>query len=151
MDIPLIVSEHYPEKLGATVPDLDVSHAAFKYPKTLFSMVTPEMRSQIQKLFPDSRLEAVVLFGLESHICLEQSAIDMKADGYEVHIAADCAMSRSQDDRMLALQRLREVGCHVTTSESVIFKLLKDKNHPKFNEVRKLVQHPTEETGLSKL
>lgn len=150
LNIPLIVSEHYPEKLGPIVPDLDISHA-FKYPKTLFSMATPEMRAEIKKLFPDSSLEAVVLFGLESHICLEQSAIDMKSDGYEVHIAADCAISRSQDDRICALQRLREIGCHVSTSESIIFKLLKDKNNPKFNEVRKLVTHPTEDTGLSKL
>lgn len=77
--------------------------------------------------------------------------MDMKLDGYEVHIPADCAMSRSQDDRMCALQRLREIGCHVTTSESIIFKLMKDKNHAKFNDVRKLVTHPTEDTGLSKL
>lgn len=151
MDIPLIVSEHYPEKLGATVPDLDVSHASLKYPKTLFSMATPEMCSHLKKLCPDFGLESVVLFGLESHICLEQTAMDMKLNGYDVHIAADCAMSRSQDDRHLALHRLREIGCHVTTSESIIFKLLKDKNHSKFNEVRKLVTHPTEETGLSKL
>lgn len=151
LDVPLIVSEHYPEKLGPIVPDLDVSHAAFKYPKTLFSMATPEMRAAIKKLFPDSSLESVVLFGVESHICLEQSAMDMKSDGYEVHIAADCAQSRSQDDRFCALQRLREIGCHITTSESILFKLMKDKNHPKFNDVRKLVTHPVEETGLSKL
>lgn len=147
----MIVSEHYPEKLGGIVPELEVSHAALKYPKTLFSMATPEMRQKIKDIFPGSSLESVVLFGLESHICLEQTAIDMKDDGYEVHIAADCAMSRSLDDRSCALQRLREIGCHVTTSESVLFKLMKDKNHPKFNEVRKLVTHPTEETGLSKL
>lgn len=92
-----------------------------------------------------------MLFGLESHICLEQSAMDMRADGYEVHIAADCAISRSQDDRHCAMQRLREIGCHVTTSESIIFKLMRDKNHPQFNRVRQLVTHPTEETGLVKL
>lgn len=149
MDVPLIVSEHYPEKLGPIVKDLDVSHAVLKYPKTLFSMATPEMRATIQTKFPD--LESVVLFGLESHICLEQSAIDMKSDGYEVHIAADCAVSRSQDDRICALQRLRAIGCHITTSESVIFKLMKDKNCPQFNDVRRLVTHPSEDTGLSKL
>uniref|UniRef100_A0A1L8DXZ4 Isochorismatase domain-containing protein 1 n=1 Tax=Nyssomyia neivai TaxID=330878 RepID=A0A1L8DXZ4_9DIPT len=150
LDVPLIVSEHYPEKLGRIVKDLDVSHAKMIYGKTLFSMATPEMRNKVKELFPGD-LESIVLFGLESHICLEQTAVDMCDMGYQVHIAADCAMSRSLEDRAIALQRLREIGCHITTSESIIFKLMKDKNHPKFNEVRKLVTFPSEDTGLSKL
>lgn len=150
--MPLIVSEHYPEKLGHIVADLDVSHAKLKYPKTLFSMATPEMRNKVKELFPGpNSLESVVVFGLESHICLEQTAIDMKDDGYEVHVAVDCAMSRSLEDRAVAMQRLREIGCHITTSESIIFKLMKDKNHPKFNDVRKLVTNVSEDTCLSKL
>lgn len=151
MNIPLIVSEHYPEKLGPVIPEFDVSHAALVYPKTLFSMAIPEMRSEVKKLFPGDALESVVLFGIESHICLEQTAIDMRADGYEVHIPADCAISRTQDDRHCAMQRLREIGCHVTTSESVIFKLMRDKNHPQFNQIRKLIMEPTVDTGLAKL
>lgn len=149
--IPLIVSEQFPEKLGPVVPELDVSHAALKYAKTQFSMATPELRNAIQKLFPDSSLESVVIFGLETHICVEQTAIDLRLAGVEVQVAADCALSRTQEDRKCAIERLRGIGCHITTSESILFKLMKDKNCPQFNELRRLVTHPSEDTGLSKL
>lgn len=151
LDIPLIATEHYPEKLGRIVKDLDVSHAKAVIPKTLFSMVVPELEAKIKEIFPNEPPETVVLFGLEAHICLEQSAIDLRARGFETHIVADCSMSRSLEDRALAFKRMQQYGCHITTSESVIFKLMKDKNHPKFNVVRKLVTDVSEDTGLAKL
>lgn len=69
--------------------------------------------------------------------------------GYSVHIAADCTMSRSLEDRALALERLKNIGCCISTSENIIFKLLKDKNNPAFNEVRKLVMEISVDTGLT--
>lgn len=75
--------------------------------------------------------------------------MDLVKLGYNVHIAADCAMSRSLEDRKLALQRLKEMGCTVSTSENIIFKLMKDKNHPAFNEVRKLVMEMSVDTKLA--
>lgn len=82
---------------------------------------------------------------------MEQTAIDLISLGYTVHIPADCAMSRSLDDRNLALDRLRQIGCFITSSENVIFKLLKDKNYPGFDKVRKFITQVSEDTGLSKL
>ena len=68
--------------------------------------------------------------------------------GYSVHIAADCSMSRTQEDRILAMERLRDVGCFITTSENIIFKLIRDKNNPVFDKVRKFVTEPSIQTGL---
>lgn len=147
----MIVTEHYPEKLGKIVKELDVSHAKAIIPKTLFSMVVPELEAKIKEIFPNHPPESVVLFGLEAHICVEQSAIDLLARNFNVHLVADCSMSRSPEDRALAFKRLTQLGCFVTTSESVIFKLMKDKNHPKFDVVRKLVTNVSEDTGLAKL
>ncbi|XP_063704785.1 isochorismatase domain-containing protein 2 [Culicoides brevitarsis] len=148
LNVPLIATEHYPEKLGPIVKELDCSHAKGVFSKTLFSMCTPEVQSKMKEL---GDLESVVLFGLEAHICLEQTAMDLLKEGFAVHVVADCSVSRSAEDRALALERLRQLGCFVTTSENVIFKLLRDKNHPDFNQVRKLVAHPSEDTGLAKL
>jgi nicotinamidase-related amidase len=109
-------------------------------------MCVPAVQKEIEKL---PNIESIVLFGLESHICVEQTALELLAtEKYSVHIVADCVLSRSQEDRMLALERLRSCGCIITTSENVIFKLMKDKEHPKFNEVRKLVTDPSFSTGL---
>lgn len=152
LDIPLVVTEHYPAKLGKIVKELDVTHARGIFPKTLFSMMTPEVKAKIAELFPAQRpLQTVVLFGIEAHICLEQTAMDLLAQGLTVHVVADCSMSRSLEDRALALKRLQQIGCFVTTSESVIFKLMRDKEHPKFDDVRKLVIEPSLSTELAKL
>lgn len=141
LNIPLIVSEHYPEKLGSTVSELNVDHAVKKFPKTKFSMVVPEISDHLKSL---NDVDDVILMGLEAHICLEQTAMDLLSlNKFNVHVVADCALSRTTDDRSLALNRLDKMGCIVTTSENVLFKLIKDKNHPKFNIIRDLVATPS--------
>lgn len=136
----MIVTEHYPEKLGKTVLELDIKHAAGVFSKTKFSMVIPEVEDYLKKL---KGVDSIVLMGLESHICLEQTAMDLLSlEKFNVHVVADCALSRTVDDRKFALKRLHEMGCIVSSSENVIFKLMRDKNHPSFNEIRKLVSEP---------
>jgi len=150
LDIPLICTEQYPEKLGNTVKELDIKHAEGVYAKSLFSMAIPEISSKINDIF-GSNLESVVIFGIEAHICVEQTAMDFRAKGVDVHVVADCSLSRSHDDRTLAFDRLKQMGCFLTTSENVIFKLLRTKDNPKFNDVRTLLNEVSADTGLSKL
>ncbi|XP_030557985.1 isochorismatase domain-containing protein 1 [Drosophila novamexicana] len=149
LEVPLIVTEHYPEKLGKTVAELDVSHAKAVTGKTLFSMMTPQVKSVIKDLFGE-KPQDVVLYGLESHICVEQTAIDLREQDINVYIVADCCCSRLKQDRDLALERLRQAGCVITTSESVIFDLVRDKNNPKFDVVRKLVNPPSVDMELAR-
>ncbi|KAL7018815.1 hypothetical protein ACKWTF_010924 [Chironomus riparius] len=145
-EIPLIVTEQNSAKLGKTISDLDIEHAKGVFDKTKFSMCIPEVH---QLLGDHQYIESIVLFGIESHICVEQTALDLLAtDKYSVHIVADCVLSRTLTDRMMALDRMRSLGCFITTYENVIFKLMKDKNHPKFNDVRKLVTETSSDTGL---
>lgn len=146
LDVKLIVSEQNPEKLGTTASELSIAHAVGVFPKFEFSLMKDtKLRSTISNL---DGIKSVVLFGLETHICVEQTAIDLLDSGYDVHIVADCTTSRTSEDRNLAFQRLMQIGCFVTTSENVIFKLLQGKNHPKFGQIRGFVQKPTVETGL---
>lgn len=77
--------------------------------------------------------------------------MDFRAKGVDVHIVADCSLSRSNDDRNLAFERLKQMGCFLTTTENVIFKLLRTKDNPKFNDVRKFISEVSADTGLSKL
>jgi isochorismate hydrolase len=148
LDIPLIVTEQNSEKLGKTISELDIKHARGVFDKTKFSMCIPE----VGKILDREDIESIVVFGLETHICVDQTCLDLlETQQYEVHVVADCVLSRSSVDRDFALERLRSAGCVITTSENVIFKLLRDKNHPKFNEVRKLVSEPTQNTFPNKL
>ena len=146
LDIPLIVTEQNPEKLGKTISEFDTSSAIGIFPKTRFSMITPEVTNILKN---SHDIDSVVLFGLETHICVEQTAMDLLAmEKYSVHIVADAVLSRTFGDRKMALHRLREMGCIITTSENVIFKLIKDKNHEKFNEVRNLISKPSVFPGI---
>ncbi|XP_077292397.1 isochorismatase domain-containing protein 2-like [Arctopsyche grandis] len=154
LNVPLYVSEQYPRGLGPTTKDFNKENAAITYDKTKFSMATPILLDDLKKQFPN-KLDAVVLFGLEAHVCVEQTAMDFRSQNIDVHILADGCISRSQQDRVFALQRLRDIGCHITTSESVLFKLMKDKEHPQFKEISKLVREPIPDSfgfdALSKL
>lgn len=146
LDIPVIVTEQNPEKLGKTISELDLNHAVGNYAKTKFSMVIPEV---IEYLKASTKIETIIVMGLESHICVEQTALDLLAmDKFDVHIVADCVLSRALGDREFALKRLEKAGCFVTTSENVIFRLIKDKNHAKFNDIRKLVAEPSVFPGI---
>lgn len=149
LDVKLIASEHYPEKLGHLMPALDVQHAidGGAISKTEFSiMANDKLRTTVLNL---PVLQSVVLFGLEAHICVEQTAMDLLECGFDVHIVADCTTSISAEDRHLAFQRLRQIGCFIATSENVIFKLMRHKDHPKFLQVRPLVTEKSIDTGLA--
>ncbi|KAK7089527.1 isochorismatase domain-containing protein 1-like [Littorina saxatilis] len=147
LDIPLVVTEQYPKGLGSTVSELDVSNAVCKVPKTKFSMVLPEVEGTLKTLC-DGKVEHVVLFGIETHVCIQQTVIDLLARGVEVHVVADGCSSRSQMDRKFALERFGHMGAMVTTSEAVLLQLVGDKDHPKFKEVQGLIKVSAPESGL---
>lgn len=142
---PLIVSEQYPKGLGSTVPELDISAARLVFPKTKFSMVLPEVE---QVLAEQPHIRAVVLFGVETHVCIQQTAMDLIGRGYEVHVVADATSSRSMVDRMFALKRMAQLGVIISTSESVLLQLVADKEHPKFKAIQGLIKASAPESGL---
>ncbi|CAL8405731.1 unnamed protein product [Arctogadus glacialis] len=142
---PLIVSEQYPKGLGSTVPELDISAARLVYPKTKFSMILPEVE-KVLAAFPEIR--SVVLFGVETHVCIQQTALDLIGRGYEVHVVADSTSSRSMVDRMFALKRMAQLGVIITTSESVLLQLVADKEHPKFKAIQSIIKTSAPDSGL---
>eukprot|EP00117_Sycon_ciliatum_P008470 scpid83433/ scgid11152/ Isochorismatase domain-containing protein 1 len=145
LEIPLIVTEQYPKGLGRTVVDIDISKAAVRAEKTKFSMVVPEVTEFLQTR---AERKTVVLFGIEAHVCVTQTALDLTGMGYTVHVVADAASSRSNTDRMMAFDRLRQSGVFVTTSEAVLFELLGDSKAPHFKEVQGLIKVSAPDTGL---
>lgn len=148
LDVPMIVSEQNPNALGKTIARFDISGARGPFAKTQFSMCTPEIRKELATVCCGNKPDSIILIGLESHVCIENTAIDLIQDGYEVHAVADCCTSRTQEDRLLAFERMRALGCHITTSENVIFKLLADAKHKQFKAVQNLVKTPSQYTGI---
>ncbi|KAG9487856.1 isochorismatase domain-containing protein 1 isoform X1 [Eleutherodactylus coqui] len=166
LGIPVIVTEQYPKGLGSTVQELDLTGVKLVLPKTKFSMVLPEVEAALAEI-PGVR--SVVLFGVEdlplneaelqykgcavsgwkkTHVCIQQTALDLIGRGVEVHIVADASSSRSMMDRMFALERLARNGIIITTSEAVLLQLVADKDHPKFKEIQNIIKASAPESGL---
>jgi len=129
MNVPMLVTEQIPKSLGKIIPEFDISAAKGPFEKTQFSMCTPQINKELATLCNGQKPESVMLIGIETHVCIENTAIDLRQYGYEVHVVADCCSSRTQEDRILALERMRDIGCHITTSETVIFKIVGDVRH----------------------
>eukprot|EP01135_Chromosphaera_perkinsii_P005186 Nk52_evm4s322 gene=Nk52_evmTU4s322 len=149
LSVPRLITEHYPKGLGRTDPAIDTSGGEL-FEKTLFSMCTPEVLEVLEReeegggagegVIKSKKREDIVLCGIETQVCIQQTALDLLERGFRVHIPVDAVSSRSMHDRKFALQRMRDAGCFMTTSESLIFMLMKDKNHPKFKEIMPLVK-----------
>ena len=147
MNIPLAVSEQYPKGLGSTVSELNEiadGYAKCKLEKTRFSMVVPEMIDYLKTLECDT----VVLFGVEAHVCVQQTALDLITMGKKVHVVADATSSRCPSDRKIAFDKLKACGVYITTAESVIFELLGDKNDDMFKPVSALLREKMPDTDL---
>ncbi len=131
--IPLVVSEQYPEKLGHTV--LDVTTARAVYPKTTFSMINDS--------FPREMLqtrETFILFGIEAHVCILQTALDLLANQKSVVLVTDAISSSRTLDRSTAFHRLASAGAVLMTAESILFELAKSKDAPEFKDVSALAK-----------
>jgi len=149
LDIPLVVTEQYPKGLKHTIPELDIKHAVGVFPKSKFSMVLPETETILKEIC-NKQCKSVVLFGIEAHVCILHTALDLREKDFEVHIVADGCSSRSLSDRSLAYERLKQAGCIMSSGETVLMELLGSKDHPKFKEVQKVVMERAPDTGLYK-
>lgn len=130
LDVPVIVSEQYPKGLGPTDPRLlPLPDGTTVLPKLAFSCWRePELRAAIQS----AGRRQVVITGMETHVCVLQTALDLQAAGFAVHLAADAAGSRREEDRALALARLRDEGVAIVTAEMVVFEWLERAGGPAF-------------------
>jgi nicotinamidase-related amidase len=82
----------------------------------------------------------IIVVGCEAHVCVLQTVLDLLADGHRVAVAADAVGSRDPADRSAALERARQHGAEIVTSEMVLFEWLRDSQHPRFREVQKLLK-----------
>lgn len=105
LKIPLIVTEQYPKGLGNTVSELreatEIAVGVFQ--KTKFSMMIPEVEHRLPDLC-DGALKHIVVFGVETHVCVQQTVIDLLQKNYEVYVVADATSSRSSVDRKFAFE-----------------------------------------------
>ena len=138
LDVPVLATEQYPKGLGSTDPGLRalLPAAGRSFDKTSFSCCGA--RGLLQAL-PADRPQ-VVLFGIEAHVCVLQTALDLSARGRQVFVVEDGTCSRDPGHKHNALARLRQAGITVTNHESVLFEWLRDARHEAFKAVSALLK-----------
>jgi nicotinamidase-related amidase len=136
LDIPLLYTEQYPKGLGATVKELKflLLHPAIEK-KTFSCLDEPKFKSALVKSRPQ-----IILCGLETHICILQTALALKAMGKEVFVLEDATLSRSNLHHKNAIARLRSEGIVITNSESVLFEWLRIAEGDHFKAIAKLIK-----------
>mmetsp|Transcript_49504 Transcript_49504/g.95605 ORF Transcript_49504/g.95605 Transcript_49504/m.95605 type:complete len:199 (+) Transcript_49504:50-646(+) len=147
LEIAFMVTEQYPKGLGNTVSEIDISSANCVVEKTDFSMMVNGIATKLQEL-RGLGVTDVVIVGLEAHVCVQQTTLDLLASGYQVHLCVDAVSSQSTLDRACGLHRADRAGAFLTTTESVLFELLRSKDHPKFKNVQAILKETRPEEPL---
>lgn len=137
LSIPSIITEQYPQGLGATLPEITLYITeARPISKTAFSAYgEPKFKQQLQR-----DKSTIVLTGMEAHICVLQTALDLLQAGKQVFVVEDAVISRSLSNKINGLARLRDAGCVITNTESVLFEWLGDANHASFKKLSTLIR-----------
>ena len=147
MQVPVLVTEQYPQGLGETLPEIKQHLPNNKViAKTAFSACgEPKFNQQLHRDKPQ-----IILIGMESHVCVLQTALDLLAAGKQVFVVEDAVISRNHsnqitanqisDNKTNAIARMRDAGCIITNTESVVFEWLGDAKHPAFKAISALIK-----------
>ena len=138
LDVPVVVTEQYPEGLGPTVEPLAelAPEEAFHSKLHFSSARNPAIMGRIETLQPAQ----IVIGGIEAHVCVLQTAIGLQEAGYQCFVAGDSTSSRTAANHAAGLARLREAGVEIVTSEMVVFEWLEKAGTPEFRELSRLLK-----------
>ncbi|KAF4720302.1 Isochorismatase domain-containing protein 1 [Perkinsus olseni] len=154
LEFPVVVTEQYPEKLGGSVASLDIKGCPV-FAKKPFTMMTDEVEAHLDTHCRDR--DQFILCGIEAHVCIMQTALDILTERPDatLFLVTDGVSASRLLDRSAAFERLSRAGAIMTTSESILFDMMRTKDHPRFKEIsaiaRTINQRTPHETQLSSL
>jgi nicotinamidase-related amidase len=138
LSVPIILTEQNPQGLGPTVPELMQCMPEVKaMPKFCFNCCQD---SVFEKELGGLNRKQVLICGIETHICVHQTALELLKRGYEVQVVADAVASRVQTNKETALTRIQSEGAKLTVTEMAIFELLGTADSPLFKEILKVIK-----------
>ncbi len=139
LSIPVMVTEQYPQGLGATVEVLKeaLGNNAHYIEKTNFSALKED--GFLEKLNSLGKKQ-IIIGGIETHICVYQTCAALLNEGYEVYVAKDVTSSRNEYEYNTGLELMKSDGAKLTCVETVLFEWLGGSKHPNFKEVQKLIK-----------
>lgn len=138
LNVPIIPTVQVPDKLGPMPPELITSlDGVAPIEKAVFSALRePEFLLKLR----ESGRKQVILGGIEAHVCVLQTGLDLLDAGFEVWVLSDGVFSRTSENHDLALARLHDAGAIVTSVEMTLFELIRTSKHPAFRTISRLVK-----------
>jgi nicotinamidase-related amidase len=138
LSVPISVTQQYTKGLGPTQPSIMEMFSDFSFiEKTTFSCCgEPAFRENLSL----SGKKNIIMCGIEAHVCVLQTCIDLIVDGYTPVIVADCISSRKPEDKLIAIERMRQEGARITTLESILFELTRQAGSDIFKSISRLVK-----------
>ena len=138
MDIPLLITEQYPKGLGPTIPEIkDVIPSYAPIEKISFSCCgEPFFLEAVQV----TGRQQVVLAGMETHVCVLQTCLDLLKEGFDVHVVSDAVCSRTEQNYRAGLEFMRDAGAVISCTETVLFQLLAKAGTESFKIISKRIK-----------
>jgi nicotinamidase-related amidase len=139
LEAPVLVTEQYPKGLGRTAEEIALSlpDDLKRIEKTAFSACGA---TAFIKQLDELEVNQVLVCGVETHVCVSQTAHDLLEAGFEVHILTDCVASRFDHDREAGLSKMYASGVEPSSVEMALFELMRDSSHKKFKEIQALIR-----------
>ena len=138
LEIPILVTEQYPQGLGPTIPEIAQLLTDVKpFPKVSFSCCGDESFLQA---FKQLNRKQVLIAGIESHICVYQTAADLITAGYEVFVVGDAVSARTEQNKNTGIKMMLQSGAKLTGTEAALFELLKVAKGDKFKAISQIVK-----------
>lgn len=134
--VPIVVTEQI--KIGPTIPEIAALTGAFKpFVKGEFSCLGND---SVMNHLKGMKKRQVIVSGIEAHVCVYQTTLDLLERGYEVHVVADAVSSRTQRNREIALERMVQEGAKLASTEMVLFELIRTAEDPRFKDIFRTVK-----------
>lgn len=138
LEIPILWAEQLPEKLGPTLPEI----------ATLLSGLSPLAKASfscfqdpgIKQALVGSGRKQVLLVGIEAHVCIYQTSLDLLAHNYTVEVVTDAVSSRTKENKKIGIKKMRDAGVGITSVEMALFELLGDADSPKFRDLIRIIK-----------
>lgn len=139
LGIPVVVTEQYPKGLGNTIPAVKDALAEDTeiFEKTAFSALNNE---EILEAIKKHNKKQILIFGIETHICVSQTTAALRELGYDVSVIKDACGSRAEEEYLAGLERMKDNGAYIITTEIALFEWLKGAKHPNFKAVQALIK-----------
>jgi nicotinamidase-related amidase len=137
LKIPLIVTEQYPKGLGHTCEKINLPSKKHLIEKVSFSCFGSD---EFVKKIKELKVDSIVLFGIEAHVCILKTALDALKNNLDVYVVADAISSRTAENKSIAIERMRQSGVFIVSTEMIVFQLLDKAGTEEFKQISKLVK-----------